>query len=344
MSIKRIKEIVGWIAWVAVIVLAVNVVREPSRADRKPHQFPILSRWSLFPYSIAANLNQSYAPHGYADNSNVSGSGLSAGQTGTSSSMQLPSPADAALWCFTTFDVSIVNSTGATANPDFVPGGVSDNSINTPPMFPYIGTSHPGGTGWPCSIGGCGNPGIYFSIPSGGSAASSAYRGDGIIYNGQTTASPISSCSFSTPTVTCNATTATFATTCSGGACQGEYVQVFGSSVNGDNSQPGMGTTGSFPLTNVTSSSFSYADASGAACSSSCGSAYVPYVPGGPPYTTLAGFGGGTPAVVGYVEQPASGTNPISYSVIGSYACFPLTACATQSNDFSGCGVGNSFQ
>jgi hypothetical protein len=61
---KTVKRIASCGVLIAVILVALNIAHNAPPHQAKG-QFPILADWSFFPFSIAANLNQAYPPHGY---------------------------------------------------------------------------------------------------------------------------------------------------------------------------------------------------------------------------------------------------------------------------------------
>jgi hypothetical protein len=209
-------------------------------------------------------------------------------------------------------------------------------SVNGCPMWPYIGahifSAGPTGTEVPAYA------------PANGYGVAVEYRADAITYPGQYGCgggNTISSITASGGNETLNGVSQG---TCGAGTiqiggsgiCAGatDFIQVTGSSVAADNSTPG--TVLKTTSLNTTSGTITFANASAANCSSSCGNVAFAWQEGPAPYTVPNGYDGNPPAVIASVNRTGSGGgSPISWSLLGQLTCGPLLACPYS----GGCGL-----
>lgn len=345
----KLKRILDVVCWIAIILVAINIARHPYPPDGKPHSLPVLADWSFFPLSIAANSGQNYPPHlYYGEGSQCGGTGgygscfsghtaLSAGAN-DSAMLQLPENPDQPIACIEYYSADInVNSATAGDWVYAVPGGVANPQNSGCPQFPYIG-SHAYGPGYTLVDGA--SAASTFATNASGFGSWFDQRGDRITFNGASgCGSPlnITSASFNSGT---NTVTATVSGNTGGNAiAAGHYVQVFGSSASGNNSQLiGGNNEGAFPVTAASSTSISYTDGSGANCSSSCGTISWPNYQGPPPYNLLLGQDGSYPQLGLEIEVPSGASYSVSYTLWARELCISMIGCSMAGS--GGCGQG----
>jgi hypothetical protein len=334
---ERMKRIIRWVAYVIAVLAVLNLIRQPPMphyGQRFQHSWtePILAfvHFLSDPSAWAAYSGQNYQPHVYYSNTGGSGTGLGLGQNSGSFEMALPNNPDQALACASNYQVWTNNSANGSqdTNTQMIGIGVDHVQVDSGcPMWPYMG-SHIFGPGT-LSFGP--TPSVPVFAPANAYGVVAEYRTDSITYGGQYACGgggAINSISASGGNETINVSSTS-------GYAVNDLIQVTGSSVAADNSSPGA----TFKITSlVTNTSITFANASAATCSSSCGNVAFPWQEGPPPYTEPLGTDGNPPALTASVNRTSSGGgSPISWSILGQVICAPMLACP----NFNGCGLWN---